>query len=166
MPATGTPEPGGLLWDETIELIKTIYYQNKIVAVDVVEHAPIANVPAYDFVTAKLCYHILIESLKTSIISENLMNIEQIKEWIAERNPEALLADGFEDAIIGVAGQYGSNMVVIYDKDKCIKILAEKFAQDEDCEDPYLEAADYFGYNVECAYVGENTPIFMTGIFQ
>ena len=66
MPATGTPEPGGLLWEETIELVKTICYQNKIVAVDVVEHAPIANIPAYDFVTAKLCYHILIESIKTT----------------------------------------------------------------------------------------------------
>lgn len=64
MPATGTPEPGGLLWEETIELIKTICYQNKIVAVDVVELAPIENIPAYDFVVAKLCYHILNESIK------------------------------------------------------------------------------------------------------
>jgi agmatinase len=64
MPATGTPEPGGLLWEETIELIKTICYQNRIVAVDVVEFAPIENIPAYDFVVAKLCYHILNESFK------------------------------------------------------------------------------------------------------
>ena len=32
------------------------------------------------------------------------MNIEEIKEWISEYNPEALLADGFEDAIIGIGG--------------------------------------------------------------
>jgi agmatinase len=72
MPATGTPEPGGLLWEETIELIKTICYQNKIVAVDVVELAPIENIPAYDFVVAKLCYHILNESIKP----------QKVRSWI------------------------------------------------------------------------------------
>jgi len=92
------------------------------------------------------------------------MDIKEIKEWIAEYNPDALLADGFEDAIIGIGGQHGSNTVVIYDRDKCIEILANQFAQEEDCDDPYLEAIDYFGYNTECAYVGENTPIFMQRI--
>ena len=92
------------------------------------------------------------------------MNIEEIKEWIAEYNPDALLADGYEDAIIGIGGQHGSNMVVIYDRDMCVEILADQFSQEKDCENPYLEAIDYFGYNTECAYVGENTPIFMQGI--
>jgi agmatinase len=64
MPATGTPEPGGLLWEETIELIKAICQRNKIVAVDIVELAPIKNMPAYDFVVAKLCYIILQELFK------------------------------------------------------------------------------------------------------
>ena len=94
----------------------------------------------------------------------NLEEIKEIKERISEWNPEALLADGFEDAIIGIGNQHGSNPVVIYDRDKCIEILAEKFYIEGDCEDPYSEAADYFGYNTECAYVGENTPIFMQRI--
>ena len=89
------------------------------------------------------------------------MDIKEIKEWIAEYNPDALLADGYEDAIIGIGGQHGSNTVVIYDKDKCIEILADQFVQEDNCEDPYLEAIDYFDYNTLCAYVGENTPIFM-----
>ncbi len=89
------------------------------------------------------------------------MNIQEIKDWVAEYNPDALFADGYEEAIIGIGGQHGSNTVVIYDRDKCIEILANQNAQEEDCEDPYLEAVDYFGYNTECAYVGENTPIFM-----
>jgi len=91
------------------------------------------------------------------------MNIEEIKEWLSEYNPDALLADGFEDAIIGIGGQHGSNKVVIYDRDKCIEILAEQFIK-ENMEDPYLNAEDAFGYNTECAYVGENTPIFMQRI--
>ena len=92
------------------------------------------------------------------------MKLDEIKERISEWNPEALLADGFEEAIIGFGNQHGSNYVVIYDKDQCIDILAERFSQEEDCEDPYCEAVDYFGYNVECSYVGENTPIFMQRI--
>lgn len=84
-----------------------------------------------------------------------------ILEKISEYNENALLADGFEDPIIGIWGQHGNNTVVIYDRDRCIEILVEQFSKDEDCEDPYLDAVDYFGYNVECAYMGKNTPIFM-----
>ena len=59
MPATGTPEPGGLMWNETIGLLDEIINNNEIVAVDVVEFAPIKGIEAYDFVIAKLCYEIL-----------------------------------------------------------------------------------------------------------
>ena len=99
-------------------------------------------------------------------LNEEKMKIQEIKDWVSEYNPDALFADGYEDAIIGIGNQHGSNPVVIYDRDKCIEILADQYAQEEDHEDdeeydPYLEAVDYFGYNTECAYVGENTPIFM-----
>ena len=59
MPATGTPEPGGYMWNETMHLLDTIVKYNEIVAVDVVEFAPIKGIEAYDFVVAKLCYEIL-----------------------------------------------------------------------------------------------------------
>jgi agmatinase len=59
MPATGTPEPGGYMWQETMHLLDTLIKYNEIVAVDVVEFAPIKGIEAYDFVVAKLCYEIL-----------------------------------------------------------------------------------------------------------
>ena len=59
MPATGTPEPGGYMWQETMHLLDSIVKYNEIVAVDVVEFAPIKGIEAYDFVVAKLCYEIL-----------------------------------------------------------------------------------------------------------
>jgi len=72
------------------------------------------------------------------------------------------LADGFDEAIIGIGCQHGSNYIVIYDKEKCINILAEQYIKEGINEkDAYIDAVDYFGYNTECAYVGENTPIFM-----
>lgn len=59
LPATGTPEPGGLFWDETINLIKSIGKEKNIVGFDVVELAPQKGNPASDFLTAKLVYKIL-----------------------------------------------------------------------------------------------------------
>jgi agmatinase len=59
MPATGTPEPGGLFWDEALAVIRTVATQKKIVGADIVELAPIKSGHACDFLAAKLCYKIL-----------------------------------------------------------------------------------------------------------
>ena len=65
-----------------------------------------------------------------------------------------MLADGFEDAFLGVARQFNSPPFTVYDRNKCIEILTEQ-GIDED------EAEEYFSFNVEGAYVGESTPAFM-----
>jgi agmatinase len=59
MPATGTPEPGGFQWDETIALLKLIGKKKSIVGFDVVELAPIKTNPFPSFLAAKLVYKIL-----------------------------------------------------------------------------------------------------------
>ena len=59
MPATGTPEPGGLLWDETLEIIRIAMKNSKIVGADINELAPIKSFNSYNFLVAKLAYKIL-----------------------------------------------------------------------------------------------------------
>ena len=59
MPATGTPEPGGLLWDESLEIIKIAMKNSKIVGADINELAPIKGFNSYNFLVAKLAYKIL-----------------------------------------------------------------------------------------------------------
>ncbi|MGE5680136.1 MAG: agmatinase [Bacillota bacterium] len=59
MPATGTPEPGGLFWDETMNLLRMVGESRKIVGFDVVELAPAKGSTSSDFVTAKLVYKLL-----------------------------------------------------------------------------------------------------------
>jgi agmatinase len=59
MPATGTPEPGGLLWDETLNIIKIATKNSKIVGADINELAPIKGFNSYNFLVAKLAYKIL-----------------------------------------------------------------------------------------------------------
>ena len=59
MPATGTPEPGGLLWDETLNLIRIAAKNSNIVGADINELAPIKGFNSYNFLIAKLAYKIL-----------------------------------------------------------------------------------------------------------
>ena len=59
MPATGTPEPGGLLWDETLKIIKIAAKNSKIVGADINELSPIKGFNSYNFLVAKLAYKIL-----------------------------------------------------------------------------------------------------------
>jgi agmatinase len=59
MPATGTPEPGGLGWYEALVLLKAVLAARRVVGVDVVELSPIPGMIAPNFLCAKLIYKIL-----------------------------------------------------------------------------------------------------------
>jgi hypothetical protein len=81
--------------------------------------------------------------------------ISDLREWIAAHNEEALLADGFEAAIIGVAERCSQPDLVVYDAEKCIDILMERDGMS------YDEAAEFFHFNTLGAWVGEHTPLFL-----
>jgi len=83
------------------------------------------------------------------------MTREEIIEHLEEEYPdgEFILADGFEDAFLGVAVRYGMEPVALYDHEMCIGIL---MSQGMDRE----TAAEYFGFNVLGAWNGEGTPAF------
>jgi agmatinase len=59
MPATGTPVPGGLGFNESLELIHKLIKDREIVGFDVVELSPIKGFLAYDFTAATLVYKIM-----------------------------------------------------------------------------------------------------------
>lgn len=59
MPSTGTPEPGGLFWDDVMPILRLAAESGTIVGADVVELAPIEHWHAPDFTAAKLAYKIL-----------------------------------------------------------------------------------------------------------
>ena len=64
MPATGTPEPGGLFWDETIKIIKVAAQSSQIVGADINELSPIKGFDSYNFLVAKLAYKIIAYSFE------------------------------------------------------------------------------------------------------
>jgi hypothetical protein len=76
------------------------------------------------------------------------------REWVAAWNPEALLADGFDDAIVGIAERCSQPPLVVYDAECCIKILQQR-GLDAD------EAAEFFSFNVSGAWHGDHTPLFL-----
>ena len=59
MPATGTPEPGGFMWEDVIPILKTVCKNSNIVGADINELAPIKGFNSYNFLVAKLAYKIL-----------------------------------------------------------------------------------------------------------
>ncbi len=59
MPATGTPEPGGLDWYTTIEYLKKVFESKNVVGFDIVELAPIDGLKSPQFLAAKLYYKML-----------------------------------------------------------------------------------------------------------
>lgn len=92
------------------------------------------------------------------------------REEIAEINPEALLCDGFDEAIIGMAERINLGPVVAYDVEKILNILALDMEVEESDLDEgetiesvkYAMACEYFDYNILGAWMGDFTPVFIT----
>ena len=59
MPSTGTPEPGGLLWNDITKYLKMVFESKNVVGFDIVELAPIDGLTHPDFLVAKLYYKML-----------------------------------------------------------------------------------------------------------
>ncbi|MDM7917089.1 MAG: agmatinase [Candidatus Eisenbacteria bacterium] len=59
LPGTGTPEPGGLLWDEILETVRVLTTGREVVGFDLMELSPIPGLHAPDFLAAKLLYKVL-----------------------------------------------------------------------------------------------------------
>lgn len=76
------------------------------------------------------------------------MTIKQITENYPEI--DFLVADGFDKAMIGFCS---TSFRLIYSIEKCIEILMKDM--------DYTDATEYFSFNVQSAYVGEKTPIWM-----
>ena len=59
MPATGTPEPGGMFWNDVMPIIKSVCSVSNVVGADINELAPIKNFNSCNFLVAKLAYKII-----------------------------------------------------------------------------------------------------------
>jgi hypothetical protein len=80
---------------------------------------------------------------------------KKISELIAQINPEAIVIDGMDTALIGLAYRCGISPVVCYDKTKCAEIVMKEHSLS------YNDAMVWLEENVFNVYAGIYTPIFI-----
>jgi len=83
------------------------------------------------------------------------MNREDIADLLSDENPEALLADGFEAAFIGLSRRCGQPTLVTYDYNLGVEVLIQRDGM------TYEEAVEWMEFNVVGAWVGPNTPVWL-----
>lgn len=81
------------------------------------------------------------------------MTDRQIRELCDD--DEMLLADGFDDALVGVVTRCGQPTLACYDAEKCIEVLMKRDGM------TYEGAVEFFEFNTEGAWVGPHTPVFL-----
>ena len=80
------------------------------------------------------------------------------RELLAEMDPEMLCADGWDEHILGTAFSPGRKQLVVYDGDGIINTLITRDGLS------FEEAQEYFAFNIEGAWVGQRTPVFVRGL--
>lgn len=78
-----------------------------------------------------------------------------IKEAIAESNPEALLADGLEPALVGYTVNQDRPSLAVYDIDLCVQALVSRDGMTE------ADAEEFLSFNTLGAHVGPQGPLFV-----
>tara|TARA_R100001015_G_C4612766_1_gene168331 strand:+ start:64 stop:318 length:255 start_codon:yes stop_codon:yes gene_type:complete len=76
-------------------------------------------------------------------------------EEVAEYNEEALIADGLDEAIIGVAERINLGPVAAYSVEKICEILMTRDGM------TYEEAIEFFEFNIKGSWMGEYTPVYI-----
>jgi hypothetical protein len=94
--------------------------------------------------------------MDTNKMSDDKLTALTKKEQIADLNPEALFADGFENALLGYNA---SSFCAVYDYTNCLDILHKQGMTPE-------EAHEHMEFNVVGAYVGDFTPSFIHTFVQ
>ena len=83
------------------------------------------------------------------------MTPAEIIDELRENYPDCLLADGLDDAVIGLIDGACREPVVAYDYQKCLEILMERDGMDKE------EATEFLQFNTVGAYVRPLTPLFV-----
>ena len=78
-----------------------------------------------------------------------------VREYLADMDPDILFADGWDDCILGTAYSPGREWLVVYDGDAIVKKMVDRDGM------TFEEAEEFFSFNIEGAWVGERTPVFV-----
>jgi len=79
----------------------------------------------------------------------------EINEYLEDRDENALLMDGFDQALIGFTQRINEPLLAVYDYERMVTVCVERDGMDEE------EAEEYINFNCVGAWVGERTPIIV-----
>ena len=82
-----------------------------------------------------------------------------IRELLAHSNEEAVLLDGFDEAIVGVSHSFGKDSVVAYSIAEIIKIMIERDGM------TYEDAMEFFEFNILGAHFSDHNPVFIESLY-
>lgn len=82
-------------------------------------------------------------------------HFESLREALAEENPNALLADGFETCLVGLGRRCGQPTLAVYDYQAGVQLLILRDGMTHE------EAEEYLEFNVVGAWMGEHTPLWL-----
>jgi hypothetical protein len=84
------------------------------------------------------------------------MSVRQwLNDFAKESGETILVADGFDDALVGYATRCGQPSIAVYDREKCITILMTRDGHDR------ATAEEFYEFNVAGSWVGKGTPCFL-----
>jgi agmatinase len=78
VPSTGTLEPGGLFWYETLEFLKQVFEEKNVAGFDIVELCPNPSDTSSDFLAAKLYYKMLSHKFMGEAVDDDYDNTYDI----------------------------------------------------------------------------------------
>ena len=87
------------------------------------------------------------------IVSE--LNSKAILEQIAEENPEAVVLDGLDSALVGICRRFGADPLLAYSREKCIEVFIQRDGMTHE------DAEEWMEFNVEGLWAGAGTPVFI-----
>jgi len=89
------------------------------------------------------------------------LSFDQKRDELSEVDPDMLLADGYEGALVGYCIRFGREPIAIYDIDRCIEILMTPGEGDFEHGMTFEEAHEWFSFNTLGAWLGDYTPAFL-----
>lgn len=92
LPSTGTPEPGGMLWYETLEFLKQVFEEKNVVGFDIVELCPNVKEKSSDFLAAKLYYKMLSYKFQNEEVEDDYDNSFE-SSYVNKNNPLKFVED-------------------------------------------------------------------------
>ena len=86
------------------------------------------------------------------------LRVHRLKEELRALNPDAILFDDLDEALVGIGSQYPGNPCAVYSEQKILRVLRSSMGN---TDESYIEAVEWYEFNIACLHAGPYTPIII-----